>query len=77
MTQDLKDPTENVRNLMSQELRRIDDLMHAEQKRVNEQLQLRSDYASKLDEAEAKRIDAIRAVDVGAVASNPITLPCT
>ena len=74
-----KDPTKNVRSLIVQandhanflralELKRIDDLMLAEQKRVNEQLILRADYSSKLAEAEAKRIDAIRAVDVGAVA---------
>ena len=65
---DTRDPTENVRELVNLELRRIDDLMMAEQKRVNEQLQLRADYNTKLGEAEAKRIDAIRAVDVGAVA---------
>ena len=76
---DVKDPTTNVRDLITQsnqrsdamralELRRVDDLMAAEQKRVNEQLNLRADYNTKLAEAEAKRIDAIRAVDVGAVA---------
>jgi cell division septum initiation protein DivIVA len=76
---DTTDPTYNVRELITLsnkhagelraiELRRVDDLMLAEQKRVNEQLMLRADYSSKLADAEAKRIDAIRAVDVGAVA---------
>jgi hypothetical protein len=73
------DPTQNVRELVmlvkeaadtlkGAEFRRVDELIQAERLRVNEQLQLRNDYNFKLAEAEAKRIDAIRAVDVGAVA---------
>lgn len=43
------------------------ELSHAESIRVNEQLSLRSIYEERLALAEAKRIDAIRAVDVNAV----------
>lgn len=39
----------------------------AESRRVNEQLSLRAAYEERLTQAEAKRIDAIRAVDVNAV----------
>lgn len=73
------DPTGNVKNLVESavdrlndlamaETRRIDQLREAESKRVNEQLALRSEYSIQLNVAEAKRIDAIRAVDVAAVA---------
>src|SRR5471030_840272 len=41
--------------------------MEAERRRVNEQMELRADYGVQLSIAEAKRIDAIRAVDVNAV----------
>lgn len=74
-----KDPTENVSalitlanersdNLRAMEIRRIDDLILAESRRVDDQIELRANYSTRLAEAEAKRIDAIRAVDVGAVA---------
>lgn len=42
--------------------------VEAEMKRVNDLMELRAFYAEKLEIAEAKRIDAIRAVDVNAVA---------
>jgi hypothetical protein len=73
------DPTANVRELLAlstertdtlrlAEQQRVDQLMAAEQKRVDEQLTLRAEYDAKLNLAESKRIDAIRAVDVAAVA---------
>lgn len=43
------------------------ELALAESKRVNEQLAIRAGYEEQLRTAEAKRIDAIRAVDVNAV----------
>ena len=72
------DPTDNVRELLvlnterSDSLRaaeqlRVSELMDAERRRVNEQMDLRAEYDAKLAVAEAKRIDAIRAVDVNAV----------
>ena len=73
------DPTANVLALVAAETKRHDDLRAmaigmteklaaAESNRVNEQLKLRAEYDEQLREAEAKRIDAIRAVDVAAVA---------
>lgn len=79
------DPTKNVLDKVSSEVKRIDDLraaeairidqlMRAESRRVDEQASLRAEFATelrlwenKLREAESKRIDAIRAVDVAAV----------
>ena len=46
---------------------RLDELREAETRRVNEMTALRDKFQDKLDTAEAKRIDAIRAVDVAAV----------
>jgi hypothetical protein len=54
--------------LRSLETKRTDDLRAAESRRIDEQLVLRSEYQDKLAMAEAKRIDAIRSVDVNAVA---------
>ena len=73
------DPTENVIALVKAETKRIDDLREAEAKRVdalrlaesqrvNEVMQLRADHNKELIEKESKRMDAIRAVDVAAVA---------
>ena len=72
------DPSHNVRSIVDRAVTRIDDLAVAEARRVNEALlaerrrvdeimTLRADYAVQLNVAEAKRIDAIRAVDVNAV----------
>lgn len=61
------DPTENVRGMIDRAVSRIDDLREAEVRRVNEQMMLRAEYSAQLALAEAKRIDAIRAVDVNAV----------
>lgn len=49
-------------------IKRIDDLRLAEAARVNEQLAIRASYEERLTKAEADRINAIRAVDVNAVA---------
>lgn len=61
------DPTDNVRGMIDRAISRIDDLREAEIRRVNEQMTLRAEYGAQLALAEAKRIDAIRAVDVNAV----------
>lgn len=76
---DAKDPTINVQNLLraaiirvddlrEAETRRVNEILAAESRRINEQLALRTEYEGLLREAEAKRIDAIRVVDVTAVA---------
>ncbi len=75
---EILDPTHNVRAIVENAVRRIDDLMNAlservgdaidaERRRVDEQMKLRAEYDVQLNVAEAKRIDAIRAVDVNAV----------
>jgi hypothetical protein len=46
---------------------RLDELREAETRRINELICLRDKFQDKLDVAESKRIDAIRAVDVAAV----------
>jgi hypothetical protein len=73
------DPTANVLQLVEGAIRRVDDLrdsdrvyverlIHDEKDHIREILTLRSEHFKELAIAEAKRIDAIRAVDVGAVA---------
>jgi hypothetical protein len=49
--------------------KRIDDIILAEQRRVNEQATMRDVFYEKQRESEALRINAIRAVDVGAVST--------
>lgn len=72
------DPTANVSALVQATIKRIDDLRIAESIRVDEKIEgerkhvreimeLRGIHATELREAEAKRIDAIRVVDVNAV----------
>lgn len=61
------DPTENVKKLVDAAMQRQDDLRAMESKHVRELMALRSSYDEKLRNAESNRIDAIRAVDVGAV----------
>ena len=74
------DPTANVLSLVlaavtrlddlrSAETRRLEDLQISEMKRVDDIAKLRAEYQEKLTLAESKRIDAIRAVDVAAVAT--------
>ena len=69
------DPTENVKALTEAANLRQDDLRaasdkynHAAIEHVKEILALTTSYKEKLTIAEAKRIDAIRSVDVNAVA---------
>jgi hypothetical protein len=54
-------------SFMKSELARIDELRASESRRIDEEAKLRADFEDKLSIAEAKRIDAIRAVDVSAV----------
>jgi uncharacterized protein YihD (DUF1040 family) len=72
------DPTKNVLDLVSAamqrqddlraiEFKRQDDLRDSESRHVREIADLRSRYTAELRKAETARIDAIRAVDVGAV----------
>lgn len=69
------DPTANVIAKVEDAVKRLDDLRIAAEKLSNvehghmrEIGQIRADHARDLNEAETKRIDAIRAVDVAAVA---------
>jgi hypothetical protein len=68
------DPTENILNLVQEAIKRQDDLRAAADrhsamaaKHVEDIAALRADYDAQLRKAETARIDAIRAVDVGAV----------
>lgn len=61
------DPTKNVLDLVESAIKRQDDLRDAADRHVREISALRADYDQKLRQAETARIDAIRAVDVGAV----------
>lgn len=61
------DPTKNVLDLVSAAIQRQDDLRESDRRHFRELAGLRADYDEKLRRAETARIDAIRAVDVGAV----------
>jgi len=61
------DPTKNVLDLVSAAIQRQDDLRNIEVEHRKEIADLRHMYEKELREAESARIDAIRAVDVGAV----------
>ena len=61
------DPTQNVLDLVEAAIRRQDDLRDADRLRQQEVADLRWKYDNELRKAETARIDAIRAVDVGAV----------
>lgn len=61
------DPTKNVLDLVNSAIQRQDDLREAAEHHVSEIANLRANYDQRLREAETARIDAIRAVDVGAV----------
>jgi hypothetical protein len=62
------DPTANVTAILEAAVKRQDDLREAHEKFTAEMRKQREFYERELRLAEAKRIDAIRAVDVGAVA---------
>jgi hypothetical protein len=61
------DPTKNVLDLVSAAIQRQDDLRAAESGHIREIVGLRAEHEKDLRTAETARIDAIRAVDVGAV----------
>jgi hypothetical protein len=61
------DPTKNVLDLVAAAIERQDDLRGLESNHLRELADLRAHYDHRLREAETARIDAIRAVDVGAV----------
>jgi len=61
------DPTENVTALVKAGLERQDDLRRMESAHVRELIKLHADFAEQLQDKEAKRLDAIRVVDVNAV----------
>jgi hypothetical protein len=68
------DPTKNVDALVESAVKRLDDLRGVTVASLRREMEMRADYEDKLrqsDEklrlAESARIDAIRAVDVGAV----------
>jgi cobalamin biosynthesis Mg chelatase CobN len=74
----VRDPTENVKDLMDASIKRIDDLREMETRHqdririlmmghVTEMANLRGEFGEKLRNAESDRINAIRAVDVAAV----------
>jgi hypothetical protein len=66
---DLQDAaTLRIESLRELDNKRIDELRISENRRLDEQAALREAYQEKLSLAESKRIDAIRAVDVNAVA---------
>jgi hypothetical protein len=61
------DPTQNVLDLVRAAIQRQDDLREAAERHAREVAELRSKFEEKLRRAETSRIDAIRAVDIGAV----------
>jgi hypothetical protein len=61
------DPTLNVKETVEAATKRQDDLRAEESRHIREIVALRAQYDSELRDAEAKRIDAIRAVDIGQV----------
>jgi hypothetical protein len=61
------DPTQNVLQLVAAAIQRQDDLREQADRHVREIAALRAGYDEELRKAETARIDAIRAVDVGAV----------
>lgn len=74
------DPTTNVRGLVDEAVRRQDDLRKSDHDHMRETVRMQAafeetmritvqKYQEKLDNAESKRIDAIRQVDVSAVAA--------
>lgn len=62
------DPTPNVLLAVGESSRRLDDLRHAETRRVDDLSKLRGHYDELLGTAEAKRLDANRLADMNAVA---------
>jgi ElaB/YqjD/DUF883 family membrane-anchored ribosome-binding protein len=63
----VQDPTANVLDLVQAAVQRIDDVASLRADHQRELMQRDREYASELRQLEAARLDAIRAVDVGAV----------
>ena len=61
------DPTRNVTELVGAAISRQDDLRVQESVHIREIMAVREEFEDKLRVAETERINAIRAVDVGAV----------
>ena len=61
------DPTQNVRDLVEAAVLRLDDLRTEQQRHGSEVLDIRAAHYIEMRDAEGRRIDAIRAVDVAAV----------
>jgi hypothetical protein len=61
------DPTENVLSLVEAAIRRQDDLRAAEALRLEQLVVNHQNHTAELRRTETARLDAIRAVDVGAV----------
>jgi hypothetical protein len=61
------DPTRNVLDLVEAAIKRQDDLRSSEFAALRREMALRAEFDDKIRLAETARIDAIRAVDVGAV----------
>lgn len=62
------DPTKNAMLMVSESAHRLDDLRHAETRRIDDLAHQREHYGELLAIAEAKRLDANRLADMGAVA---------
>src|ERR1035437_6553515 len=69
------DPSSNVLQLVEAAIKRVDDLQlihtannKAESDHINEKLEIHVAYMKELSLTESRRLDAIRSVDVGAVA---------
>jgi hypothetical protein len=61
------DPTKNVMDTFEAGMRRQDDLREAESRALRREMELRAEFDKEIRSGEKERIDAIRAVDVGAV----------
>jgi hypothetical protein len=61
------DPSENVKETVAAEVRRLDDLAARDREHVREMMQLERAHSTELRQLETARLDAVRAVDVGAV----------
>jgi len=61
------DPTANVLQLVDAAVRRLDDLRASDNTWLQKLNTMRDAHAMELREAESARIDAVRAIDVGAV----------
>ena len=62
------DPTYNVRMLVEASMSHMEEMRQSEIKNLEKQMAIHFDSIDKIIEAEAKRMDAIRAVDTGSVA---------